>query len=80
MNETKTQLTIKKTRSKDFHAGNRLNGDGGKLAATYGVFDGATQVGFLTHTGSLWDAWDYSGNRLNSYSSSLSQMRKQLAK
>ena len=60
-------LVIKKTKSKPFHLGNRLNGNGGNVHATYGVFENGVQVGYACRTGCGWDAYTKSGKRMNSY-------------
>jgi hypothetical protein len=51
-------MKIKKVRAKEFHSGNRLNGNGADLTATYGVFDDAKQIGFLLRIAGTWQAYD----------------------
>lgn len=73
-------MKVKKTQRAAFHLGNRLNGT--KPKATYGVFSGETQVGFVVD-GSIggWDAYAMSGkSRLNGYTcSTLAQLKAVLA-
>ncbi len=53
-------MKIKKTAERPFHLGNRLNGDGNNVRASYGVFDGETQVGFVIFAGG-YDAYAMDG-------------------
>ena len=73
-------MKVKKTQRAAFHLGNRLNGT--KPKATYGVFNGETQVGFVVD-GSIggWDAYAMNGkSRLNGYTcSTLAQLKAVLA-
>lgn len=41
-------LSVKKIGAKQFHNGNRLNGDGGNNRAKYGLFNGSIQVGWVS--------------------------------
>jgi len=73
-------MTIRKTQSAAFHVGNRLNGR--KPKASYGVFSGDVQVGFVTSgRNGNWDAYAMDGkSRLNGYTcGSLAQLKSVLA-
>lgn len=75
-------MIIKKVGKKPFHNGNRLNGNGNKVRARYGVFNqDGTQVGFLLYNG-LYDAYTLDGKtRINQYGTTkLKDMRDHLAK
>lgn len=82
-NERKeTMKTIKKIEKKAFHLGNRLNGDGAKNRAGYGVFENGELIGRVSFC-SVYDAYSIHPpyKRINSYSTStLKQLREQLAK
>ena len=60
-------MAVKKIKSADFHLANKLHGS--KPTATYGVFsfDGR-QIGYVLFNGLLWDAYDFSNKRINTYS------------
>ena len=52
-------MKIKKTASKTFHNGNRLNGNGSHSHATYKIFsDDGVEIGFASRcTFGLWTAY-----------------------
>lgn len=73
-------MIIKKTASKPFHLGNRLNGNGAKIHAAYGVFENGVQVGTVHCSGGVWDAFDKNLKRINGYgAATLTELKKQLA-
>jgi len=56
-------MKVKKVRAKEFHSGNRLNGNGADLTATYGIFFDTKQVGFLLRIAGTWQAYDLEAGR-----------------